>query len=156
MQSGMRMLRRSLVTAAVLGVLVAVPLATSGASPRAEHASGPSLTMTGPKTNKLGADFSYTISGQASASANYLVVWEQVYPVKGCADTYAGESVRGFFSSTYDTALFTNRSVTGTYKVTEALYARNPGKHGLCAYLISSTTGATYAAGGAFWDNVSS
>lgn len=112
--------------------------------------------MTGPKTNMMGKDFKYTISGQATASANYLVVWEQVYPVNGCASTFAGESVRGFFSSTFDTALFTNRYVSGSYKVVEALYARNSGKHGLCAYLISSTTGATYAYQGAFWDNVSS
>ena len=72
----------------------------------------------------MGANFNYTISGSASGSANYLVAWEQFYPQRGCASTYAGESVRAYFSATYGLTLLMNRSVSGNYSVLEQFGAR--------------------------------
>lgn len=152
---GMRMLRRGLLISAVVAMAASLPIMSSGAALRTEHSGGATLNLKGPKTNKMGANFNYTISGSASGSANYLVAWEQFYPQRGCASTYAAESVRAYFSATYALTLLTDRTVSGNYSVLEQFGAEHAGKHGMCAYLISSTTGATYAWGGAFWNNVS-
>jgi hypothetical protein len=135
-------------------MLTAVPIVSSGASLRASHSGHATLVLKGPRTNKMGASFNYTISGTATRTANYLIAWEQFYPQGGCASTYAGESVRAYFDSTYGLTLFTDRSVSGSYSMREQFSAEHTGKHGLCAYLVSSVTGTTYAWGGAFWNNV--
>ena len=150
----MRMLRRGLLVPVAVAMLVAVPAAISQASTTGSHSGGSSLELNGPKTNKLGTDFKYVISGRADSPANYLVAWEQYYPQRGCAATYAAESTRTFLPSTYGLTLWLNRPVSGNYSVIAAFGAAHPGEHGMCAYLISLTTGDTYAYGGAFWDNV--
>lgn len=150
---GMRTLRWGLLISAVVAMALAVPVVSSAAV-RGPHSGRASLVLRGPKTNKMGAAFNYTISGTATGTANYLVAWEQFYPQGGCASTFAGESVRAFFNGTYGLTLLVNRSVSGSYSVLEQFTARNVGKHGLCAYLISSVTGTTYAWGGSFWNNV--
>ena len=153
-QMGMRMLRRALLISAAMTMLFETSAAISQASTAGSHLSGSSLKLSGPKTNKYGTDFDYTISGTAAGPANYLVAWEQYYPQKGCATTYAAESTRAFLPSTYGLTLWLNRAVSTSYSARAAFGAAHLGKHGMCAYLINLTTGDTYAYGGAFWTNV--
>jgi hypothetical protein len=153
-QMGMRMLRRTLLISVAVTMLFAGSAAISQASTAGSNSAGSSLKLSGPKTNKFGTDFDYTISGAASGAANYLVAWEQYDPQKGCATTYAAESTRAFLPSTYGLTLWLNRPVSGSYSVRAAFGAAHLGKHGMCAYLINLTTGDTYAYGGAFWTNV--
>lgn len=150
---GMRTLRRGVLISAAVAMLLAAPAAISQASTKTSHSGGSSLKLSGPKTNKAGSSFSYTISGTASGSANYIVAWEQYYPQKGCATTYAAESTRAFLPS-YSLSLITNQAVSHGYSVRESFAAIHPGKHGMCAYLINLTTADTYAYGGAFWTNL--
>jgi len=148
------MLRRGLLISVAVTMLFARSAAISQASTAGSHSAGSSLKLSGPKTNKFGTDFDYTIAGTAAGAANYLVAWEQYYPQKGCASTYAAESTQAFLPSTYGLTLWLNRSVSGAYSVRAAFGAAHLGKHGMCAYLINLTTGDTYAYGGAFWTNV--
>jgi len=133
--------------------LIAVPAGVSQAAQNHFRSGGDSLRLSGPKTNKLDASFSYTISGMASGSANYLVAWEQYYPQSGCAKTYAAESTRVFLPYTYGLTLFLSKSVSENFSASESFAALHPGKHGMCAYLISLASGDTYAYAGAFWTN---
>jgi hypothetical protein len=151
---GTLLLRRVLVVAAALAMLTAVLAAMSQASTASTRSGGSSLVLRGPKTNKYGSDFDYTISGTASGAADYLVAWEQYYPQSGCASTYAAESTRTFLPDTYGLTLWLNRSVSGSYSALAEFGASHLGKHGMCAYLINLSTGDTYAHGGAFWTNV--
>ncbi len=139
--------------------LRAVPaLAVVASVVLASHASagGYSMRVSGPATNKMGADFNYVISGTAGGPADRVVAWEQYDKSNGCAPTFAGESVRAVFepASLYGLTKWTNAAVSGSYSVTAAFGARNLGVHGVCAYLINYTTGETYAEAGAFWRNV--
>jgi len=149
----MRSLRLGLLIAVVATLLIAVPGAGSEASPQTSHSAGSSLTLSGPKSNTMGADFDYTISGTAISPADYVVAWEQFYPQAGCASTYAAESTRVFLPNTYGLTLFENRNVSHHYSVVEQFGAVHLGKHGICAYLINLSTGDTYACAGAFWTN---
>ena len=150
---GMRTLRVGLASLAVLVALTAVPAGISLAATARSHSGGSTLKLSGPRSNKLDASFTYTISGNAEGAANYLVAWEQFYPRSGCATTYAAESTRAFLPYTYDLTLFLNRSVSGNYSASEGFAAIHAGKHGMCAYLINLTSGDTYAYAGAFWTN---
>lgn len=149
----MRTLRRGLAVLAASLALVAVPAGISQAATAGSHTAGSTLKLSGPKTNKLDATFTYRISGSAEGAANYLVAWEQFYPQTGCAKTYAAESTRAFLPYTYGLTLFLNRSVSGNYVASEAFAAVHSGKHGMCAYLINLASGDTYAYAGAFWTN---
>jgi hypothetical protein len=99
------MLRRALLISVAVTMLFAGSAAISQASTAGSKSAGSSLKLSGPKTNRFGTDFDYTISGAASGAANYLVAWEQYYPQKGCATTYAAESTRAFLPSTYGLTL---------------------------------------------------
>jgi hypothetical protein len=135
----------------VLALLAASVVLASPAS-----AGSYSLKLSGPPVNKMGAAFSYVISGSGGGPANRVVAWEQYYKKSGCAPTFAAESVRAIFqpSSAYGLTSWTNEAVSGSYSVSAAFGASNLGVHGICAYLINYTTGETYAEAGAFWRNV--
>ena len=119
------------------------------------YGAGSSLRLTGPGSNKLGTAFSYRIAGSATGAADYVVAWEQLYPRSGCASTYAAESTRAFLPATYGIGLETATSVARgrNFSVVARFNAVNPGKHGLCAYLIRLETGNTYAHAAAWWTN---
>ena len=119
------------------------------------YGGGSSLRLAGPGSNRLGATFSYTISGSATGAADYLLAWEQLYPRSGCASTYAAESTRAFVPARYGISLETARPVAHgrNFSVVARFNAVNPGKHGLCAYLISLETATTYAHTAAWWTN---
>jgi hypothetical protein len=151
---GMRMLLRGLLISAAVAMLTAVPAVMSQASTAGSRSADSSLRLSGPKTNKIGTDFDYTISGYASGTANYVVAWEQFNEQSGCATTYAAESTRVFLQSTYELTLWLNRSVSSNYSLLARFGADHSGKHGICAYLINLSSGDTYAHGGAFWTNV--
>jgi hypothetical protein len=146
--------RRSVARAVPGLIVMAAGLGVAGPA----GASGNSMRVAGPATNPMATNFNYVISGTAVGAANRVVAWEQYNKVNGCAPTFAAESVRAEFapSSTYGLTVWTNQAVSGTYSVTAAFGAVNPGVHGVCAYLINYTTGQTYAHAGAFWNNVSS
>lgn len=116
-------------------------------------AASNSLHVSGPTSNTLGHNFNEQISGYAKGAANFVVAWEQYYPHSGCATTYAAESTRAFFPSTWGLSLWIDQSVHGKYSLTARFGAANPGRHGLCAYLINVATGTTYAHGSIFWTN---
>ncbi|MGD0852876.1 MAG: hypothetical protein ABSA07_05890 [Acidimicrobiales bacterium] len=152
-QSALSHRRREL---ALRVVPVLAVLATGFVLASPASAGGYSMKVSGPAINKMGADFNYVISGSAGGPADRVVAWEQYYKSNGCAPTFAGESVRAVFepSGLYGLTKWTNEAVSGSYSVTAAFGAANPGVHGICAYLINYTTGQTYAEAGAFWKNV--
>ncbi len=151
---GMRMLRRGLLISAAVVMLTAVPAVTSQASTAGSRSAESTLRLSGPKTNKIGTDFDYTVSGHASGAANSVVAWEQFNEQSGCASTYAAESTRVFLQSTYELTLWLNRSVSSNYSLLARFGADHSGRHGMCAYLINLSSGDTYAYGGAFWTSV--
>ena len=128
--------------------VVAIALA-----PAIALAASNSLKVTGPTSNTLGTNFNEQISGYAKGGANFVVAWEQYSPRSGCAATYAAESTRAFFPGTWGLTVWTHQSVSGKYSITARFGAVNPGRHGLCAYLINVSTGATYAHASIFWTN---
>jgi hypothetical protein len=144
--SGANRSRRGRVLLGVTMLVLAVSAVAYGA--------GSSLKLTGPHSNKLGTIFSYKISGFAGA-ADFVVAWEQTFPRSGCASTYAAESTRAFLPSTYGIGLETATSVrhSSAFSIVAGFHAVNSGEHGICAYLISLETGATYAHAAAWWTN---
>jgi hypothetical protein len=148
------MLRRGLLISAALTLLMVVPAAISQASPTgARSGGGSSLRLTGPKNNKADTTFTYTVSGEANGGADFLVAWEQFYPVSGCAKTYAAESTRTWQPKYGALTVFLDQDVSHGFSTKEQFYAEHPGKHGICAYLINLATGDTYVYAGAFWNN---
>jgi hypothetical protein len=129
-----------------------VALAATGATVYA--AGGSTMKVAGPHHNKLGANFNYIISGVAGPGANRVVAWEQFNRVNGCAKTYAAEKARST-SSTYEVTAWLNQAVTpgSSYSLTARFGAANAGEHGICAYLISQSSGETFAHGGGWWIN---
>ena len=89
----------------------------------------------------------------AAGAANFVVAREQYYPHSGCAATFAAESTRAFLPSTYRLTPWVDQRVHGNYSITAHFGAANLGKHGMCAYLISLSSGNTHAHGGIFWTN---
>ncbi len=134
------------VAGALISSLVVVPSAS---------ASGDTLRLSGPGSNRMGTDFTYVMTGETSGLADHLVAWEQFNKVSGCATTFAAESARALLdpSTLYSLTLWNNQSVSGTYSVTARFGASHLGVHGICAYLIDLTTGETFATAGAFWTN---
>jgi len=141
----LRSRRAQLAAAGALAALALVPAASV--------ATSASLRLSGPTSNKLGQNFNYKITGVATATANFVVAWEQYYPRSGCAATYAAESTRAFLPGTYGLTLWLDQRVTGHYSLLARFGAANPGKHGICAYLINLSSGNTYAHAGQFWTN---
>ena len=134
-------------------VAAAVAVAGFALVPAVALAASNSLHVSGPTSNKLGQNFNEQINGYAKGPANFVVAWEQFYPHSGCATTYAAESTRTFLPGTYGLSLWVDQAVHGHYSLTARFGAENPGKHGLCAYLISLSSGNTYAHGSIFWTN---
>jgi hypothetical protein len=128
------------------------------ASAVAALAATDSLVLTGPHTNRLGQNFNYSIDGYAGPQANRVIAWEQFYRRSGCATTYTAESARVHQSALYGLTQWIDAAVSpdSTYSLIARFGARNAGQHGICAYLINSSTGQTYAHDGAWWVNVAS
>ena len=143
--------KTSLVVAtAVSALAIGVPASLSTPA----LASSYSLSVSGPTSNLMGANFNETISGVSSSPANYVVAWEQFYKNTGCATTFAQESTRAFFSGTWGLTAWLAKPVSaGRYSALARFGARNLGVHGMCAYLINLSTGTTYAHGSIWWNN---
>ena len=145
-------LRRVLLVGATACVAAATsaPLATTSAS-----ATSSTMRVTGPTSNLMHQNFNETISGFAASPANYVVAWEQYYKRTGCAATFAQESTRSFFPGTYGLTPWLAHPVSAgsSYSVLARFGAVNLGTHGMCAYLINLSTGATYAHGAIWWTN---
>jgi hypothetical protein len=102
----------------------------------------------------MGSNFNYTVSGTASAPANREVSFEQFNKASGCSPTFAGEASRDFLANaTYEITFWASAAASGSFSATDAFGAAHPGVHGVCAYLISAATGATYAHAQAWWTN---
>lgn len=123
---------------------------TSGAS-----ASGSTLHVSGPTSNLMHTNFNETISGVAVSPANYVVAWEQFYKHTGCASTFSAEATRAFFPGLWGISPWLARPVAAgkRYSAVAAFGAQNLGTHGMCAYLINLSSGATYAHGQIWWNN---
>ena len=153
---GMRMLRR--------GLLISAVVATGGRP--ADHLFGGRFTpgafrgrdaeFEGPQDEQDGGELQLHDLGQRQRGPP--TTWSpgssSTRSVAAPAPTPLRVSAP-IFNATYALTLLTDRTVSGKYSVLEQFGAEHAGKHGICAYLISSTTGATYAWGGAFWNNVS-
>jgi hypothetical protein len=139
-----------------LAAALALTLAT-GLAVAATHragAAGDSIRLSGPASNVMGTNFNYTVSGTASGAANREVSFEQFNKVSGCSPTFAGESAREFLSnSTYEITFWASAAASGAFSATDAFGAAHPGVHGVCAYLINASTGATFAHAQAWWTN---
>lgn len=137
------------VAIALTAATITIPTALSTAA-----ASTDTMNVSGPTSNLMGANFNETISGVTSGPANYVAAWEQFYKNSGCAPTFAEESVRAFASRTWGLTAWLGRPVSsGHYSLVAQFGARNAGTHGMCAYLINASTGATYAHGSIWWNN---
>jgi hypothetical protein len=142
--------RRAL--AAALALTLAAGIAVV-ASHRA-GAAGNSVSLSGPASNVMGTNFNYTVSGTASGAANREVSFEQFNKAGGCSSSFAGESAREFLAnSTYEITFWASAAARGSFSATDAFGAAHPGVHGVCAYLINASTGATYAHAQAWWTN---
>jgi len=129
---------------------VAVPTVLPGTA----SASTYTLHVSGPISNLMGVNFNETISGVTASPANYVVAWEQFYKHTGCASTFAQESTRAFFSTTWGLTAWLAKPVSpGHYSAVARFGARNLGTHGMCAYLINISTGTTYAHSSIWWNN---
>jgi hypothetical protein len=115
-------------------------------------ASAHTISLSGPTSNTLNTPFTYTITGHAGGPADYVVAYEQFHKHAGCASTYLVESTR-VFQKKYSASLFKNHKVSGHYSLKVHFGAANPGRHGLCGYLINLNSGKTYAHAGAWWVN---
>jgi hypothetical protein len=132
----------------------AIAIAASAMLPTTASATTYSMRVTGPISNLMNANFNEAISGVSSSPANYVVAWEQFYKRTGCATTFAQESTRAFFSSTWGLTAWLAQPVrAGGYTAVARFGARNLGTHGMCAYLINLSTGATYAHSSIWWTN---
>lgn len=135
---------------------VALAAATVPAVTGSASASGSTLHVSGPTSNLMHTNFNESISGFAVSPANYVVAWEQFYKhTTGCASTFAAESTRAFFPRTWGLTTWLARPVSPGhhYSVVAAFGAQNLGTHGMCAYLINLSSGATYAHGQIWWNN---
>lgn len=148
-------IRLSRPAAAAAAVIALSAAAIAGPSAMdVASASTDSLNVSGPTSNVMGANFNETITGVASGPANYVAAWEQFYQHSGCAPTFVQESVRAFSARTWGLTAWVGSFVNaGHYSVIARFGARNPGTHGMCAYLINALTGTTYATGSIWWNN---
>lgn len=151
-------MRNHLSRASACGALAAAMTTSLIAMPASlvtnASATSYSLHVSGPTSNLMGANFTETITGVASGPANYVAAWEQFYKHTGCASTFAQESVRAFATTQWGLTAWLGRSVgAGHYSLPAHFGARNPGTHGMCAYLINASTGTTYAHGSIWWNN---
>ena len=148
--------RLSITRLAVAGITaIALTAATAPAVVGTASASGSTLHVSGPTSNLMHTNFNEGISGIAVSPANYVVAWEQFYKHAGCASTFAMESTRAFFPRTWGLTTWLARPVSAGqhYSVVAAFGAQNLGTHGMCAYLINLSSGATYAHGQIWWTN---
>lgn len=107
------------------------------------------IAVHGPTKNLYHTYFNETVSGFAAGSANYVISGEQLYPNGGCASVYSTESKR---SDWYQWPTGTG-AVHGTFSLVARFWARNHNVHGICTYLVNSTTKHTFAHAGLFWNN---
>lgn len=121
----------------------------------AASASGSTMHVSGSTSNFMHTNFKEKISGVAAGPANEVVAWEQFDKHSGCASTFAAESTRSFFRNTWGLTPWLAKAVSAGqhYTVVAAFGAQNLGTHGMCAYLINKSSGATYAHDEIWWTN---
>jgi hypothetical protein len=116
---------------------------------KAKKAKKSTLKVTGPTSNTFNTSFKERVSGFAVSPANFLENLEQLNPGGGCASTYTAELGRSNVFAFPSGAVTPNHS----YSMVVPFFARNHGRHGMCSYLINSTTRKTFAHGSIFWTN---
>jgi hypothetical protein len=112
-------------------------------------ASANAIAVHGPTKNLYHTYFNETVSGFAAGGANYVISGEQLYPNGGCAPTYLTESHR---SDWYQWPTGTG-PVHGSFSLVARFWARNHNEHGICSYLINSSSKHTFARAARFWNN---
>jgi hypothetical protein len=133
-----------------LVVLAFVVLAiSSGAGLTSSGATGNSIAVHGPSKNLFHTYFNETVTGFAAGGANYVISGEQLYPTGGCSPVYLIESKR---TDWYQWPTGTG-AVHGRFSLIARFWARNHNTHGICTYLVNSTTKHTFAHAGLFWNN---
>jgi hypothetical protein len=102
------------------------------------------LSLSGPRSNKLGSSFSYVVSATTSSAAIFAA-----FEVSGatCAASAAGYPA---------SAERVHEPVpVGSFHVTFHLVAEPAGTFALCLYLLNPSTHATEAHAGGHWTNLS-
>jgi hypothetical protein len=135
---------------AVLVGLMAIGIGASAAGARsAKHKAKNRISVHGPTKNAFHVYFDETVSGSASGAANYVISGEQLNPAGGCASSYTVESTR---SDWYQWPTGTG-SVHGKFSLVAKFWSRNHSRHGICSYLINSSSKKTFAHASRFWTN---
>jgi hypothetical protein len=93
--------------------------------------------------------FNEVVTGTAAGAANYVVSGEQLGWTPRCASTLLAEQHRsGWIQWPTGTG-----PVHGTFRLVALFYSRNHLKHGICSYLVNSSTKHTYAHASRYWSN---
>jgi hypothetical protein len=107
------------------------------------------MSIHGPTHNLYHVSFNQVITGTASAKANYVQSGEQLGWTPRCASTLTAEEQRSGWTP-WPTG---TGPVHGHFRLVAAFYSHNHLKHGICAYLINSSTKHTYAHAARYWSN---
>ncbi len=126
-----------------LAPIGSTPASTTPASTSTPTTSGTAaLSLSGPSSNKLGSAFSYKVSGNPSAAAEFVAVEVTGSACAASASAYSASSER------------VHQTVpAGAFDVTFHLTAEPAGTFALCVYLLNPATHATEAHAGAHWTN---
>ena len=111
--------------------------------------TGSKISIHGPTHNAFHVTFNEVVTGTASGAANYVQSGEQLGWTPKCASTLTAEESR----STWTAWPTGTGSVSGHVSLVASFYSRNHLKHGICSYLINSTTKHTYAHASRYWWN---
>jgi hypothetical protein len=107
------------------------------------------MAISGPTHNLFHVSFSEVVTGTAGGAANYVVSGEQLGWTPRCASTLLTEQRRpGWIQWPTGTG-----PVHGTFRLVALFYSRNHLKHGICSYLVNSSTKHTYAHAARYWSN---
>jgi hypothetical protein len=131
-------------------VLVAVGVALLMLAPAALAGKRSSVKLTGAKTVTYGQSFTIKISGYAAAPANRIVAGEQTSTATSCATKYSSEAPRADYFSDYGDTVGKNHKFKGSL----SFEAAHLGSKAICAYVVNTSNGKTYAHAQFTWTNV--
>jgi hypothetical protein len=107
------------------------------------------MRIQGPTHNRFHVTFNEVVTGTGAGAANYVVSGEQLGWTPRCASTLLAEQRRsGWIQWPTGTG-----PVHGTFRLVALFYSRNHLKHGICSYLVNSSTKHTYAHASRYWSN---
>ena len=141
-------LRSRILALAAVGVAFGAGFALdAGAAPAKSRPT--SIAISGPTHNGFDTSFTETVSGFAKGQADYVISGEQLHVGNGCARKYKPEAKR---KDWYQWPSGTG-AAKGKFSFAAQFYASHHGEHGLCSYLINSTSDKTFRHAHIYWTN---